>query len=42
MKGFKSATHLSGTPLDWYSAPPRLSEHTNEVLTELLGYTPPK
>jgi crotonobetainyl-CoA:carnitine CoA-transferase CaiB-like acyl-CoA transferase len=39
VKGFKSATHLSETPLDGYSAPPRLGEHTNEVLTELLGYT---
>ena len=31
--------HLSGTPLDTYVAPPRLGEHTREVLTGLLGYS---
>jgi crotonobetainyl-CoA:carnitine CoA-transferase CaiB-like acyl-CoA transferase len=39
VKGVKSAIHLSSTPLDGYSAPPKLGEHTNQVLTELLGYT---
>jgi crotonobetainyl-CoA:carnitine CoA-transferase CaiB-like acyl-CoA transferase len=39
VKGIKSPIHLSETPLDDYSAPPRLGEQTHEVLTELLGYT---
>jgi crotonobetainyl-CoA:carnitine CoA-transferase CaiB-like acyl-CoA transferase len=39
VKGIKSAIHLSETALDTYSAPPRLGEHTREVLTKLLGYT---
>jgi formyl-CoA transferase len=39
VKGLKSAIHLSDTSLDNYIAPPRLGEHTNQVLTELLGYT---
>jgi crotonobetainyl-CoA:carnitine CoA-transferase CaiB-like acyl-CoA transferase len=39
VKGFKSAIHLSETVLDTYDAPPKLGEHTHEVLTELLGYT---
>jgi crotonobetainyl-CoA:carnitine CoA-transferase CaiB-like acyl-CoA transferase len=39
VKGIKSAIHLSETILDTYNAPPRLGEHTQEVLTELLGYT---
>lgn len=39
VKAIKSPIHLSETPLDDYSAPPRLGEHTHEVLTELLGYT---
>jgi formyl-CoA transferase len=39
VKGIKSAIHLSETPLDRYSTPPRLGEHTFEVLTGLLGYT---
>jgi crotonobetainyl-CoA:carnitine CoA-transferase CaiB-like acyl-CoA transferase len=30
---------MSGTPLDAYAAPPRLGEHTREVLTGLLGYS---
>jgi crotonobetainyl-CoA:carnitine CoA-transferase CaiB-like acyl-CoA transferase len=38
-KGFKSAIHLSETVLDTYDAPPKLGEHTHEVLIELLGYT---
>jgi crotonobetainyl-CoA:carnitine CoA-transferase CaiB-like acyl-CoA transferase len=39
VKGIKSAIHLSETSLDDYDAPPKLGEHTREVLTELLGYT---
>ncbi len=39
VKGVKSVIHLSETALDTYSAPPRLGEHTREVLTKLLGYT---
>ena len=39
VKGVKSAIHLSETALDIYNAPPRLGEHTHEVLTGLLGYT---
>ena len=39
VKGVKSAIHLSETALDTYAAPPRLGEHTHEVLTGLLGYT---
>jgi crotonobetainyl-CoA:carnitine CoA-transferase CaiB-like acyl-CoA transferase len=31
--------HLSDTPLDTYAAPPRLGEHTREILTGLLGYS---
>ena len=38
VKGIKSAVHLSETTLDTYNAPPRLGEHTHEVLTGLLGY----
>jgi crotonobetainyl-CoA:carnitine CoA-transferase CaiB-like acyl-CoA transferase len=39
VKGIKSAIHLSKTGLDTYDAPPKLGEHTHEVLIELLGYT---
>jgi formyl-CoA transferase len=39
VKAIKNAVHLSDTPLDSYQAPPRLGEHTREVLTGLLGYT---
>ena len=39
VKGIKSAIHLSETVLDTYDAPPKLGEHTGEVLTELLDYT---
>jgi len=39
VKGIKSAIELSETPLDGYCAPPRLGEHTREVLLEILGYT---
>ena len=39
VKGIKSAIHLSETAIDTYNAPPKLGEHTHEVLTELLGYT---
>jgi formyl-CoA transferase len=38
VKAIKNAVHLSRTPLDGYQAPPRLGEHTREVLTGLLGY----
>jgi hypothetical protein len=30
---------LSETVLDAYVAPPKLGEHTREVLIKLLGYT---
>jgi crotonobetainyl-CoA:carnitine CoA-transferase CaiB-like acyl-CoA transferase len=39
VKAVKNAMHLSDTPLDAYAAPPRLGEHTREVLTGLLGYS---
>jgi crotonobetainyl-CoA:carnitine CoA-transferase CaiB-like acyl-CoA transferase len=39
VKGLKSAIHLSETILDTYDAPPKLGEHTHDVLTELLDYT---
>ena len=39
VKGLKSALHLSETILDTYDAPPKLGEHTHDVLTELLDYT---
>jgi crotonobetainyl-CoA:carnitine CoA-transferase CaiB-like acyl-CoA transferase len=39
VKAIKNAMHLSETPLNAYAAPPRLGEHTYEVLTSLLGYT---
>jgi crotonobetainyl-CoA:carnitine CoA-transferase CaiB-like acyl-CoA transferase len=39
VKGLKSAIHLSETVLDTYDAPPKLGEHTHDVLTELLDYT---
>ena len=38
VKAIKSPVHLDETPLDTYVAPPRLGEHTAEVLTKLLGY----
>jgi formyl-CoA transferase len=38
VKGIKSAVHLSQTPLNSYLPPPRLGEHTREVLIGLLGY----
>ena len=37
VKGIKSAIHLSETVLDTYNAPPKLGQHTHEVLTTLLG-----
>jgi crotonobetainyl-CoA:carnitine CoA-transferase CaiB-like acyl-CoA transferase len=39
VKAIKSPMHLSATPLDGYAPPPRLGEHTREVLTGLLGYS---
>src|SRR5262249_60336186 len=39
VKNIKSPMHLSATPLDGYKAPPRLGEHTAEILTGLLGYS---
>src|SRR5580692_12409797 len=39
VKTIKNPMHLSDTPLDSYAAPPRLGEHTNEILTGLLGYS---
>jgi crotonobetainyl-CoA:carnitine CoA-transferase CaiB-like acyl-CoA transferase len=39
VKGIKSAMHLSETPLDAYAPPPRLGEHTREILTGILGYS---
>jgi formyl-CoA transferase len=39
VKGIKNAIHLSETTLDTYDAPPKLGQHTHEVLTTLLGYT---
>jgi formyl-CoA transferase len=38
VKGIKSAMHLSDTALETYTAPPKLGEHTHEILTGLLGY----
>jgi crotonobetainyl-CoA:carnitine CoA-transferase CaiB-like acyl-CoA transferase len=32
--------HLDGKPAGYRSAPPRLGEHTDSVLGEVLGYTP--
>jgi crotonobetainyl-CoA:carnitine CoA-transferase CaiB-like acyl-CoA transferase len=37
VRAIKNAVHLVDTPLDSYVAPPRLGEHTHEVLTGLLG-----
>jgi crotonobetainyl-CoA:carnitine CoA-transferase CaiB-like acyl-CoA transferase len=39
VKNIKNPMHLSDTPLNGYAAPPRLGEHTKEVLTGLLGYS---
>jgi crotonobetainyl-CoA:carnitine CoA-transferase CaiB-like acyl-CoA transferase len=39
VKAVKNAVNLKGTPLDGYFAPPKLGEHTREVLTGLLGYS---
>ncbi len=39
VKGVKNAVHLSDTPLGTYQAPPRLGEHTRDVLVETLGYS---
>ena len=37
VKAIKSPVHLTDTPLNHYVAPPRLGEHTREVITGLLG-----
>ena len=37
VKGVKNPAHFSASPIDTYSAPPTLGEHTNAVLSELLG-----
>ena len=37
VKSIKSPLHLSATPLDGYTAPPRLGEHTAAILADLLG-----
>ena len=42
VKGIKNAIHMSETVLDTYAAPPKLGEHTNEVLIGLLGYSSDK
>ena len=39
VKAVKNAVHLSGTPVNSYTAPPTLGQHTREVLTGLLGYS---
>jgi crotonobetainyl-CoA:carnitine CoA-transferase CaiB-like acyl-CoA transferase len=39
VKAIKSAMHLSQTPLKSYVAPPKLGEHTQEILTKVLGYS---
>jgi crotonobetainyl-CoA:carnitine CoA-transferase CaiB-like acyl-CoA transferase len=39
VKNIKNPMHLSDTPLDTYRTPPRLGEHTREILTGLLGYS---
>jgi crotonobetainyl-CoA:carnitine CoA-transferase CaiB-like acyl-CoA transferase len=39
VKGIKSAMHLSETPLEGYASPPKLGEHTREILTGLLDYS---
>lgn len=36
VKGVKSPIHMSATPLRKYAAPPRLGEHTDEILTNTL------
>jgi crotonobetainyl-CoA:carnitine CoA-transferase CaiB-like acyl-CoA transferase len=37
VKGVKSPIHMSATPLRKYAAPPRLGEHTDEILTNTLN-----
>src|SRR5262245_39553946 len=39
VKAIKSPMHLGETPLETYQAPPRLGEHTREILTGVLGYS---
>jgi formyl-CoA transferase len=39
VKAIKSTVRLNRTPLDSYTAPPKLGQHTREVLEGLLGYT---
>lgn len=40
VKGIKSPVHMSASPLDHYKAPPMLGEHTDTVLSNLLGLSP--
>jgi crotonobetainyl-CoA:carnitine CoA-transferase CaiB-like acyl-CoA transferase len=40
VKAVKSAMHLSETPLDTYASPPKLGEHSREILSSLLKYSP--
>jgi len=42
VKAIKSPIHLSETPLDGYIAPPRLGEHTDDILRDVLGYDEPE
>lgn len=37
-----SPMRLSKTPVDIYRAPPTLGQHTDEILSDLLGYAPEK
>jgi formyl-CoA transferase len=37
---FASPLRMSKTPVDQYKAPPMLGEHTDEVLRDVLGYSP--
>jgi len=39
VKAIKNPMHLSQTPLESYLAPPRLGEHTREILTSILNYS---
>ena len=39
VKAIKNPLHLSATPLDAYTAPPRLGEHGRQILGDLFGYS---